>query len=288
MTFLIYLFGFTNPETKEGYAGYLMQCEVFGKCRFVRVMHGPTKAGIGYLQKVINVSVTPYTYEETFTTGTDKAGNPFDEATVALDKLKMQTTAQIQLKLKPDDASVKLFVETYGVTDDGLTSDEIAWLSYKNVIQPVLRTYIREEEEKWKGLDLQNHLGEIGQNVLARLKDYTEHMPFIIESVTMGMIAPPAEVLAAINNTQGKRQDLLRKKQDKEIALLVKKQRKEEALGIEEGMRKLKGQLTDEYLTLEMSKVLREMTKAPNHEVFFIPQGMTVTGTMPMSSNRNQ
>lgn len=63
---LVWLAGSRNPETPAGYVGYLTQGAVFGKASFWGLQTGPTSPGRTWLLSVVNVSVTPYTYNEDF------------------------------------------------------------------------------------------------------------------------------------------------------------------------------------------------------------------------------
>jgi len=62
----VWLAGSHNPYTPAGYVGYLTKGALFGPSRFHAVQRGPTSPWRQWLLDVTNVSVTPYTYTETF------------------------------------------------------------------------------------------------------------------------------------------------------------------------------------------------------------------------------
>ena len=62
----VWLLHSVNPTTPAGYIGYVTQGAWFGKARFLDTQVGPTWYGRTWLADVINVSVTPFTYDEPF------------------------------------------------------------------------------------------------------------------------------------------------------------------------------------------------------------------------------
>jgi hypothetical protein len=99
---LIWFFGSSNPVTPPGYVGYLTQGAILGKTKFIGLQTGPTSAGRTWLLSVINVSVTPYTYNEEFTAG---------DSVLSKDNLKIAFRVHLLWKVRPD--KVKEFVEKF-------------------------------------------------------------------------------------------------------------------------------------------------------------------------------
>jgi regulator of protease activity HflC (stomatin/prohibitin superfamily) len=148
-----------------------------------------------------------------------------------------------------------------------------------------VRAYIREEVEQFDGLDLIKHQGEIGTKVLARLKAYVKEnrLPIDVTSVNVGTISPPADVLKAIADTQALSNKPAQLQQEIQNHQALAKAVVQKALGTQKSMQELSGQLTPEYLLLEMATVLDDMKDAPNHQIIFMPR-VPMTGTVPMSS----
>ena len=66
VAFSVWLVNSVNPTTPAGYIGYVTQGAWFGKARFLDTQVGPTSYGRTWLADVVNVSVTPFTYDEPF------------------------------------------------------------------------------------------------------------------------------------------------------------------------------------------------------------------------------
>ena len=102
---LIWLMGASNPSTPAGYVGYLTKASVFGKTRFYGVQRGPVSAGRTWLLHVTNISVTPYTYSESFTG---------DDAVLSRDNLKIAFGVHTVWRI--DEHTVPLFMDRYSTT----------------------------------------------------------------------------------------------------------------------------------------------------------------------------
>src|SRR3989338_5553229 len=85
--------GSSNPYTPAGYVGYLTKGAIFGKAKFYGLQAGPTSAGRKWLLNVTNISITPYTYTESFAN---------DAAVLAKDNLKLQFQMHSVFRVHPD------------------------------------------------------------------------------------------------------------------------------------------------------------------------------------------
>ena len=87
----VWLVNSTNPTTPAGYVGYVTQGAWLGKARFLDTQVGPTSYGRTWLADVVNVSVTPFTYDE-----------PFDDARAVLskDRVKIKFAVHIIFKVR--------------------------------------------------------------------------------------------------------------------------------------------------------------------------------------------
>ena len=75
-----------NPATPAGFVGYLTRGAIVGKASYVGLQTGPTSYGASWLVKVMNVSVTPFSYAEDFSG---------DSAVLTKDKLMVSLRAHI-------------------------------------------------------------------------------------------------------------------------------------------------------------------------------------------------
>src|SRR5579863_5093600 len=94
--------GPSNPVTPAGYVGYVKRGALFGRERFVALQTGPTSSGRGWLLRVINVSVTPYTYDEEF------SGS---ETVLSCDSLKIAFGVHLVWRVRPE--RLRRFVENF-------------------------------------------------------------------------------------------------------------------------------------------------------------------------------
>jgi regulator of protease activity HflC (stomatin/prohibitin superfamily) len=253
---------FRNPSTPPGYVGYLTRGALVGQARFYGLQTGPTSSGLGWLLDVINVSVTPYTYTEEFTG---------ESSVLSTDSLKIAFRVHIVWRVLPD--RVKEFIEHYSTLQPNENPDRIVQLAYANFIREPLRTYARDEVQKYKGLEVKDNITPIGEAILQRTKALTESTPFEVRSVVVGNIQYPAEVADAVSRKLAAAQELERKATEIEITSREKEKRIIEAEGIARATEIISERLTSPYLQYEAIKAQREMINSNNHTTIYIPVG---------------
>ncbi len=136
---------FRNPTTPPGYVGYVTRGALVGQAHFYGLQTGPTSTGLGWLLDVVNVSVTPYTYSEDFTG---------DSSVLSADSLTIAFRVHVVWRVIPD--KVKDFIERYSTLQRGDSPDRIVEVAYANFVREPLRTYARDEVQKYKGLDIKD------------------------------------------------------------------------------------------------------------------------------------
>ena len=274
---IVWLAGSSNPFTPAGYVGYLTRGAVFGRSSFYATQRGPTSPGRGWLLRVSNVSVTPYTYSDDFVG---------DDAVLSRDNLMIGF--RVHTVWRVDDQRVPLFMERFSTTvtnrrheDD---PDAIVKVAYGNFIREPLRTYARDEVQRRNGLEVKDALVAIGDAVLARIRAYALNSPFVITSVVVGNVQYPEEIAKAVSNKLSATQDLLRKDTEIEIERKERTKREVQAQGIANAMQIIRGQLSPLYVQHEAIEAQKQMVNSPNHTVVYIPvgpMGVPVTATMP-------
>ena len=265
--FVLVLFGgvpklFSNPATPPGYVGYLTRGALVGQAHFYGLQTGPTSSGLGWLLDVINVSVTPYTYTEEF------AG---ENSVLSADSLKIAFRVHIVWRLLPD--KVKEFIERYSTLRPNDGPDRIVEVAYANFIREPLRTYARDEVQKYKGLAIKDNITPIGEAILRRIKELTENTPFEVRSVVVGNIQYPSEVADAVSRKLAAAEELERKATEIEITAREKDKRIIEAEGIARATEIISQRLTSAYLQYEAIKAQRDMINSNNHTTIYIPVG---------------
>jgi regulator of protease activity HflC (stomatin/prohibitin superfamily) len=276
---LVYLVGSSNPVTPAGYVGYLTRGALFGRARFEGLQTGPTSSGRGWLLHVTNVSVTPYTYDEDFS-GSDTV--------LSSDSLKIAFRVHLVWRVRPD--RVKQFLEQFSTLGVGDSPEAIVQVGYRNFLREPLRTYARDEVQKYKGLEIKDNIAPIGDALTARVLKLTGDTPFEVRSIVVGNIQYPPEVVNAVSQKLAATQDLERKNTEIEIAKREKEKRIIEAEGIAEATQIISQRLTSAYLQYEAIKAQKEMVSSPNHTTIYIPvgpMGVPVVGNLNLTGNRD-
>jgi regulator of protease activity HflC (stomatin/prohibitin superfamily) len=253
---------FRNPATPPGYVGYVTRGALVGRVHFYGLQTGPTSTGLGWLLDVVNVSVTPYTYSEEF------AG---ESSVLAADSLKIAFRVHVVWRVVPE--RVQEFIERYSTLQPGDPPDRIVEVAYANFIREPLRTYAREEVQKYKGLDIKDNITSIGEAVTNRVRALTGNTPFEIRSVVVGNIQYPADVADAVSRKLAAVQELERKATEIQITAREKEKRIIEAEGIARATEIISQRLTSAYLQYEAMKAQQEVIQSNNHTTVYIPVG---------------
>lgn len=206
---VIFLANSQNVRVSAGYASYVYSKPIVGRSEYKGVLIGPASTGLRWRLSGQNVSITPFTYSEKFDGNT---------AILAKDKLPLNSQAHIVWRLKPDEASVKQFMEEFGGWENTGEPDEIAKQAYAQFIMEPFRTVTRSVVAKYTGLSVNESLPEISASIGESMKEMLRKTPFEILSVVMGNAAPPQQVIDAIATKVALNQTLEQKSIEEEIA----------------------------------------------------------------------
>lgn len=206
---ITFLANSNNVRASAGYASYVYSKPIVGRSEYKGVLIGPASTGLRWRLTGQNVSITPFTYSEKFDGNT---------AILAKDKLPLSSQAHIVWRLKPDEASVKQFMEEFGGWEQTGDPDEIAKQAYAQFIMEPFRTVTRSVVAKYNGLSVNESLPEISAAIGESMKDMLRKTPFEILSVVMGNAAPPQQVIDAIATKVALNQTLEQKSIEEEIA----------------------------------------------------------------------
>jgi regulator of protease activity HflC (stomatin/prohibitin superfamily) len=273
---LVFFLGSSNPVTPAGYVGYVTRGAIFGHEEFAGLQTGPTSSGRGWLLHSLNVSVTPYTYDEDFS-GADTV--------LSSDSLKIAFRVHLVWKVRAD--RVKQFVEEYSTLNANDAADAIVQIAYRNFLREPLRAYARDEVQKYKGLEIKDNIAGIGESLTNRVLKLTNNTPFEVRSIVVGNIQYPPEVVDAVSRKLAATQELERKITEIDIARREKDKRIIEAEGIAQATQIISQRLTSAYLQYEAIKAQREMVDSPNHTTIYIPvgpMGVPLVGNLNMAA----
>ena len=270
--FVVWLLHSANPTTPAGYIGYVTQGAWFGKARFLDTQVGPTSYGRTWLADVINVSVTPFTYDE-----------PFDSdvtAVLSKDRVRIKFAVHIIFKVKSGSEQIQEFVNKYTTLSGSGKEDPNATVktAYANFVKEPLRTAARNEVQKCEALQIADNIVEIGHAVEKEIKAICKDTPFEIIQVVVGNIQYPDAVANAVSDKMAATQKLEQVKIDA-------KRRIEEAEGIAKAMEVVQQKLTPLYLQHEAIEAQKAMVGSPNHTTIYIPVGaMGVPFVQPLET----
>lgn len=267
----VWYLGSSNCQTPAGYVGYLTQKGVFAKSDFAGVQKGPTSSGRTWMLDVVNVSITPYKFTETF-----------GEHDGILSQDQLMLTATVHVVFRIDQDKVKDFVEKYSTLHEGTDPNKVVEVAYDNFLQPRLRSYIRDQLQQHPWKDDVAMMMKVGEGLDVEMKAVAKDSPFIVDSVVIDSIQPPKQVADAVTQKLATDQELARK--DAEVAITKKdaEKREAEAVGIASAMQTINGKLTPMYLQHEAIEAQKQMINSPNHTVIYIPSGhngVPVVGT---------
>ncbi len=252
----------SNPYTPAGYVGYITRGALVGKAKYVGLQTGPTSTGLGWLLRVINVSITPYTYGEEFLG---------QNSVLSQDNLNVGFRVHIVWRVRPE--RVQAFVERYSTLGQGENPEQIVRVAYQNYLQEPFRTAARDAVQKLKGLDIKDKISEIGNTVQEQMATLTKDTPFEIIKVVVGNIQYPPEVADAVAKKLAATQNLERTDIEIKISQKEAEKRVAEAHGIAEAMTIINQQLTPPYLQYEAIKAQLAMANSQNHSIIYVPVG---------------
>lgn len=208
--FLIFVMpNVSNVRVTAGYASYIYSRPILGKGVFKEVIFGPASTGLRWRLDGQRVSITPFTYSETFDSS---------NAILAKDKLPLVSQAHIVWRLRPDEKSVRRFMEEFGGWEITGDPDKIAKAAYDEFIREPFRTITRSVVAKYDGLSVNESLPLISKDIGDQVKELLKNTPFEVMSVVMGNASPPQQVIVAIATKVALNQTLEQKAIEERIA----------------------------------------------------------------------
>ena len=154
---------------------------------FITTQDGPTSTGLGWRLRVLNVSVTPYTFREPF----------FEqESILSQDNLKVGFELSVTWRIRR--SQVRDFVERFTTLGLGADPEKIIRVAYDNYIKQAIRTFARAEVQKYDGLQIKNNIDTIDTAIAARMNSMLASTPFEIIAALVSDIRYPEVVATAV------------------------------------------------------------------------------------------
>ena len=199
---------------------------------------------------VVNVSVTPFTYDELFD----------NDATAVLskDRVRIKFAVHIIFKVKSDSEQIQQFVNKYTTLTGSGKEDPNATVktAYNNFVKEPLRTAARNEVQKCEALQIADNIVEIGHSIQKQIKAICQETPFEIIQVVVGNIQYPEAVANAVADKMAATQRL-------EQVKIEAQRRIAEAEGIAKSMEVVQQKLTPLYLQHEAIEAQKSWWAAP-------------------------
>jgi hypothetical protein len=273
----------SNVPVTAGYASYIYSKPLLGKGVFKEVIFGPASTGLRWRLDGQRVSITPFTYSETF--------DP-SSAILAKDKLPLVSQAHIVWRLKPDEKSVRRFMEEFGGWETTGDPDKIAKAAYDQFIREPFRTITRSVVAKYDGLSVNESLPMISRDIGDQVKDLLKNTPFEVMSVVMGNASPPQQVIVAIATKVALNQTLEQKTIEEQIAQKnIDIERKNgEAAGARSAAQAVEQAKAIQSISAVLSPAYIQYLQAENikgSDRVYIPMNSGPQLVMPLKENKN-
>jgi regulator of protease activity HflC (stomatin/prohibitin superfamily) len=249
--------GCSNHHTPPGHAGYVRSTPMIGAGEFVDTQIGPTSTGWVWRQKLENIDIRSRTYKEEMTIPT-------------ADRLRVDLSAHA--RIRPNPEAVRNLVEEFGGAN---------W--YVNNVRDQFRSAIRNRVQKLEPFEIKSKMREIGDEVLADLRKSYEGKPIIFESIDIGDITYPPQIVASVVRKLVTVEDKERAKIRAAIA----------SEGIRIGIAKAEGDakaqevirmtLDPMYLQFDAVRALEDLADSKNTNFLIMP--MSEKGSSPVIMN---
>jgi hypothetical protein len=201
-----------------------------GRDEFITTQEGPTSTGLGWRLRVLNVSVTPYTYREPFL---DR------ESILSHDTLKVGFEWSVSWRI--GRAQVRDFVERFTALGPGTDPEKVVHVAYDNYIQQAIRTFARDEVQKYAGPQIKNNIDTIDAAIATRMNALLATAPFEIMAALVSEIRYPDVVENTVAQKIAATQFLEQKTTEIQITVTEAEKREKEAEGFAHAMATIKG-----------------------------------------------
>jgi hypothetical protein len=237
--------GCVNRHTPAGYEGYVRSNPIAGAGKYIGTQSGPTSTGWVWRQKVVNIDMRPRTYSEEMEIPTSN-------------RLKLHLKAHVRIKLKR--GGVKQIVEELGGEN---------W--YVTNVKDRFRGAFRDQIQRLDQFEVKNQINEIGERVLAQMKERYKDTPIEFLSVNVGDMTYPDQVVESVT----RKFVTIEENERKDIELRIAQKQIEigeaEATGTRDAQQIIRTTLDEMYLQYEAIKALEQLSSSANTTVVITP-----------------
>ncbi len=252
--------GCVNVVTPPGHEGYIKSKPIFGSAEFVGIQKGPTSTGWVWRQEVENIDMRPRTYTVEMRIPTQ-------------DRLEVALRAHALIQLRK--GSVKDVVEKFGGA---------SW--YRANVEARFRSAVRAEVQKLDAFSVKDRMSEIGNAVLAKMRQEYAEDPVEFMSVDIGNIQYPQAVVDRVidkfvTNERNEQKDIELDIAQRQIDIGVA-----EAQGVADAQMIIRTTLDPMFLQYEALKAVEELANSANTTFLVVPYSEAGSAPIIMSLDK--
>ncbi len=246
--------GCSNHHTPAGHAGYIRSTPVVGAGEFVGTQVGPTSTGWVWRQKLVNIDIRSRTFTEELTIPTS-------------DRLRVDLRAHA--RIRPNPEMIAGLVDTFGGEN---------W--YTSNVRDQFRSAVRNRVQVLNPFEIKTKMRQIGDDVLADMQKRYEGKPVIFESVDIGDINYPKQIVDAVVRKLVTNEDNDRTEIEAAIASEQIRIGIAEAEGIAQAQEIIRKTLDPMFLQFEALRAMEDLADSKNTNFLIMP--ISQDGTSPV------
>lgn len=237
--------GCNNHHTPAGHAGYIRSTPIVGAGEFVGTQLGPTSTGYVWRQQLVNIDIRSTTRSEELTIPTS-------------DRLRVDLRAHA--RIRPNPEMIRELVDTFGGEN---------W--YVSNVRDQFRSAVRNRVQVLNPFEIKTKMRQIGDDVLEDMRKRYEGKPVIFESVDIGDINYPKQIVDAVvrklvTNEDNDRAEIQAAIASEQIRIGIA-----EAEGIAQSQEIIRKTLDPMFLQFEALRAMEDLADSKNTNFLIMP-----------------
>lgn len=242
---VLFRMGCDNHHTPAGHAGYIRSTPFVGAGEYVGNQIGPTSTGLVWRQKLVNIDIRSKTFTEDLTIPTS-------------DRLRVEL--QAHARIRPNPKMIQGLVDEFGGEN---------W--YVSNVRDQFRSAVRNRVQVLKPFEIKDRMRQIGDEVLADMVTRYKDKPVIFESVDIGDINYPPQIVEAVVRKLVTNEDNDRAEIQAAIASEQIRIGEAEAEGIAEAQKIIRKTLDPMFLQFEALRAIEDLAESKNTNFLIMP-----------------
>lgn len=237
--------GCQNHHTPPGHAGYIRSTPFVGAGEYVGNQIGPTSTGFVWRQKLVNIDIRSKTFSEEMTIPTSD---------------RLRVTLRAHARIRPNPKMIQGLVDQFGGEN---------W--YISNVRDQFRSAVRNRVQVLKPFEIKDRMRQIGDEVLADMVKRYKDKPVIFESVDVGDINYPKQIVDAVVRKLVTNEDNDRAEIQAAIASEQIRIGQAEAEGIAEAQKIIRKTLDPMFLQFEALRAIEDLADSKNTNFLIMP-----------------